>query len=57
VIPPASVQNALANLDVAPDVQDTLLSRAPLWNRWGFLWIFVGCLTLEWVARKYCGMV
>lgn len=57
LIPPAALQNALAHLNVAPDPQDTVLSRRPVWDRWIFLWIFIGCLTIEWLARRYWRML
>ena len=58
LLPPASVQNALAHLDVAPEAQDTrLLSRHPVWDSWNALWIFIGCLTIEWLARRYWRML
>ena len=57
LLPPASLQNALAHLDVAPDSQDTVLSRQPAWDRWVFLWIFIGCITIEWLARRYWRML
>jgi hypothetical protein len=57
VIPPASLQNALANLNVAPDSEDTVLSRSPVWDRWSLLWVFIGCITIEWLARRYWRML
>jgi hypothetical protein len=57
VIPPASLQNALANLNVAPDSEDTVLSRSPIWDRWSLLWVFIGCITIEWLARRYWRML
>jgi hypothetical protein len=57
LLPPAALQNALARLNVAPDAQDTELGRQPAWDRWSFLWIFAGCLTIEWLARRYWRML
>jgi hypothetical protein len=57
LLPPAALQNALAHLDVAPDSQDTVLSRQPAWDHWVFLWIFMGCITIEWLARRYWRML
>jgi hypothetical protein len=34
-----------------------MVSRQPVWNRWSYLWIVVGCLTLEWLARRYWRML
>jgi hypothetical protein len=57
LLPPAALQNALAHLNVAPDSQDTVVSRQPVWDRWSLLWIFIGCLTIEWLARRYWRML
>ena len=57
LLPPAALENALAHLNVAPDSQDTVLSRQPAWDRWVFLWIFIGCITIEWLARRYWRML
>jgi hypothetical protein len=57
VVSQGSVQNALAHLNVAPDTQETVLNRRPVWDRWSLLWIFIGCLTIEWLARKYWRML
>jgi hypothetical protein len=57
LLPPASLQNALAHLNVAPDSQDTVLSRQPVWDRWSLLWVFMCCLTIEWLARRYWRML
>jgi hypothetical protein len=57
VLPPAAVPAALAQIDAVPDIQQSVLSRQPAWNRWGYLWIFIGCVTFEWLARKYWRMV
>lgn len=56
LLPPAALENALGQLDIAPDSQDTVLSRQPVWDRWIFLWIFLGCITMEWLARRYWRM-
>jgi hypothetical protein len=57
VVPPAAIQNALSHLSLAPEVQQTVLSRRPVWNRWILLWVFMGCLTFEWLARRYWRMI
>ena len=57
VLPPASLQNALAQVNMTPEVQETVLSRQANWARWDFLWIFIGCLTIEWLARRYWRMI
>jgi len=57
LLPPGALPNALAHLNIAPESQDTVLSRQPMWNRWLFLWIFMGCMTMEWLARRYWRML
>jgi hypothetical protein len=57
VVSPASVETALSRLNLAPETQDTVLSRKTVWDRWSLLWIIVGCLAIEWLARKYWRMV
>jgi len=56
VLAPASVPAALSETEDIPDVQETVLHREPAWNQWGYFWIFLGCLTFEWLARKYWRM-
>jgi hypothetical protein len=57
VLPPASVPAALARINAVPDIQQSIISRQPIWNRWRYLWIFIGCLTFEWLTRKYWRMI
>jgi hypothetical protein len=57
LLPPAALQNALAHLNVAPDAEDTELSRTPVWDQWQYLWIIMGCITIEWLARRHWRMV
>jgi hypothetical protein len=57
VVAPASIENALSHLNSAPEAQETVLSRKTIWDRWSFLWIIVGCLAIEWLARRYWRMV
>lgn len=57
VLPPAAVPPALAQINAVPEIQQTVLSRQPAWNRWSYFWIFIGCITFEWLARKYWRMV
>ena len=57
LLPPAALQNALAHLNVTPDAEDTELARSPVWDQWGCLWIIVGCLTIEWLARRHWRML
>ncbi len=55
IIPPTGLAAALKELDLAPEVSETR-SRRPVWDRWSYFWIFLGCLTVEWVARKRTGL-
>jgi hypothetical protein len=57
VIEPAAVPNAVSQANAVPDVQPTVISRQPVWNRWSLLWVFVGCLTVEWLTRRYWRML
>jgi hypothetical protein len=36
---------------------ETVISREALWDRWIYLWLFIGCIAAEWLARKYWRMV
>ena len=56
VIAPSGLESALEHLDLEPEVTEDI-RRKPLWNRWDLLCLFVGCLTLEWIGRKYLGLV
>lgn len=55
VIPPTALDKTLRQLDIAPVINE-YVERRPIWARWSYLWIFVGCLTLEWTLRKLRGM-
>ncbi len=57
LLPPAALQTALAHLNVTPDAEDTELSRSPVWDQWRYLWIIVGCFTIEWLARRHWRML
>jgi hypothetical protein len=54
---PSSLKNALAHLNTVPDIKETVISREALWDRWIYLWLFIGCIAAEWLARKYWRMV
>ena len=56
VIPPSGLAAAMQQLDLEPETSETI-RRRPIWNEWKYLWIFVGCLSLEWVGRKLLGLV
>ncbi|MBN2582821.1 MAG: hypothetical protein JXL80_07100 [Planctomycetes bacterium] len=55
VIPPTALGTAVAQLDLSPEVTERT-ERQPMWARWVCLWIFLGCLTAEWIIRKLGGM-
>ena len=55
IVPPTALRSAISHLDLAPIISEDV-SQQSLWDRWRFLWIFVGCLTVEWVIRKRLGM-
>jgi hypothetical protein len=57
ILPPAAVPAALAQINAVPEIQQTVLSRQPVWDKWSYFWIFIGCVTFEWLARKYWRMV
>jgi hypothetical protein len=55
LLPPTGLKAALQQLNLDPQVLETV-TKKPLWNRWDLFWLFIGCLTLEWVGRKYAGL-
>ena len=55
IVPPTGLPTALALADLAPEVTKST-ARRPLWNRWLWVWVFVGVLTVEWAARKLTGL-
>ncbi len=55
VLPPDAVAALVSHLDLAPEVSEEVTEQ-PIWTRWSFLWLFVGCLTAEWTIRKLAGM-
>ncbi len=55
VVPPTGLAAAVSQLDLSPEVSETVTER-PLWTRWTCLWVFLGCLTVEWVVRKSVGL-
>lgn len=54
VVPPAGLAAAIGQLDLEPEVHETV-SRQPIWATWPLLWLFVGCLSVEWIVRKAAG--
>jgi hypothetical protein len=53
VVKPTALPTVLSLLDLEPEVTVDV-QRRPLWPRWSLLWLFVGCLSFEWVVRKLC---
>ena len=56
LIPPAGLESAVTQLDFEPKTTE-LVQRKPIWNQWKYLWIFVVCLSLEWIGRKLIGLI
>jgi hypothetical protein len=56
VVPPTAVEEILTLTSQTPEVIEHV-ERQPLWNRWTYLWIIAGCLTIEWIARKRLGLI
>ena len=56
LIPPTGLRDAVSLLDLSPDASE-IVTRRPLWTRWWCLLIFLGCLTVEWIVRKFVGLV
>jgi len=56
VVPPTAIAEVLQLASLSPEVNETS-KRTPLWNRWAYLWIVLGCLVVEWIVRKQKGLV
>ena len=56
VVPPTAVDEILRLSAVAPTVTQSV-RRQPLWNRWRYLWLVVGCVFVEWFVRKSKGLL
>ena len=54
VIPPTAIDEILKLTDLEPIVTEKV-QRQPLWVRWEFLFLVLGCLQLEWIIRKWKG--
>jgi hypothetical protein len=55
VLPPTAVAEVLEQASLDPKVTEAT-QREPLWNRWSYLLIVLGCLFTEWVVRKHKGL-
>ena len=55
VLPPTGLKAALQQINLEPEVSEHI-TRKPLWNRWDLFWLFIACLSLEWIGRKYLGL-
>lgn len=55
VVPPTGLKAALDQINLEPQAIETT-TKKPLWNRWDLFWLFMACLTLEWVGRKRMGL-
>ncbi len=55
VVPPTALPTVLATLNLSPEVSEEV-GQVPLWPRWRYLALFLGCLSVEWVMRKLAGL-
>lgn len=55
LIAPSELAETVAAVDLTPEVSRSV-SQRPLWDRWVYLWIVIGCLTFEWGLRKWVGL-
>jgi hypothetical protein len=55
IVPPTAVGQLVELTNLEPGVHEETV-REPLWNRWSFLWLFCGVLTVEWTLRKVTGL-
>jgi hypothetical protein len=56
VLPPTAIGEMLELSALAPRVIENSV-RTPLWNRWQYFWIVLGCLMTEWGVRRWIGLV
>ena len=56
VIPPTAIDEVLQMASFTPEVTEQI-QRTPLWNRWSYMLLVLGCLFTEWVVRKAKGLV
>ncbi len=55
IISPAAVPEVI-RLETLDHESAPIERRTPLWNRWRYLWLVLGCLCTEWVVRKSKGL-
>ena len=55
-IPPAAIDEVLHLVSTDPEVFRTR-QFTPLWDRWSYLWLILGCLTTEWWIRRTRGLI
>ena len=55
VLPPTAVDEVLQLTNLEPVLTHSV-QREPLWQRWRYLWLVLGCLQTEWIIRKWRGL-
>jgi hypothetical protein len=55
IVPPAAVEELVELTNLAPTVHEETV-RHPVWDRWIFLGLLCGVLTVEWTIRKATGL-
>ena len=55
-IPPAAIDEVLHLVSTDPEISRTRRST-PLWDRWSYLFLILGCLTTDWWIRRTRGLI
>jgi len=55
LVPPTGLKATMQQINLDPEVTENI-TRKPLWDRWDLFWLFIACLSLEWMGRKYLGL-